>query len=215
MMNRAETTNGAQTMNPAIDQYPAGAPAVEAPQRSAAYAERRERFIDDPRKKSPFVAAALSAMPGLGQIYVGYYQQGFINIIAIAGMIALIATQSIERDLEGPLGFFIAFVWLFNVIDAARRASLYNQALSGLRPMDLPEDAKGPRYAGTLGGGLVLMAAGLVLFGHTMFGMPLAWVARWWPIALVAAGAWLIYQDRQSRRARAGRAAETSDIAAQ
>jgi hypothetical protein len=32
-----------------------------------------------------------------------------------------------------------------------------------------------------------------------MFRIPLDWVARWWPLALVAAGAWLIYADRRAR----------------
>ena len=193
-------------MNQAIDQYPAGAADVETPPRIAA---RTERILDDPRRKSPLVAAILSAMPGLGQVYVGYYQQGFLHVLAIAGMIALIATRSIDNNLEGPLGFFIAFTWLYNIIDAARRASLYNQALSGLRPMDLPEDAKGPRRLGSLAGGVVLIGAGLVLFGHTMFGMSLRWVADWWPMALVGLGAWLVYQDRQAKGA--GRACGPGD----
>lgn len=199
-------------MNQAIDQYPAGQAGAEAAPRAAT---RQERYLDDPRKKSPLVAAILSAMPGLGQIYVGYYQQGFLNIIAIAGMIGIIATNSIDRDLEGPLGFFIAFTWLYNVIDAARRASLYNQALSGLRPMDLPEDAKGPRQLGSLAGGVVLIGAGLVLFGHTMFGYSLAWVAQWWPMALVGLGAWLVYQDRAAKAERAGRSPGPTDAGAE
>jgi len=189
-------------MNQDVEHSAAGSPGIETSPRSPAYAEPRERFLDDPRRKSPLVAAILSAMPGLGQVYVGYYQQGFVHILAIAGMIALVATQSIDRDLEGPLGFFIAFVWLYNVIDAARRASLYNQALSGLRPMDLPEDVKGPRRIGSLGGGIAMIAAGLVLFGRTMFGMSLAWVGDWWPMALVGAGAWLVYEDRRAKQVR-------------
>lgn len=189
-------------MNQDIEQFPAGGPGVEGQPRGAASTERRAPFIEDPRKKSALMAAILSAMPGLGQVYVGYYQQGFVHILAIAGMIGLIATNSIDRDLEGPLGFFIAFVWLYNVIDAARRASLYNHALSGLRPMDLPEDAQGPRRLGSLGGGAALIAAGLVLFGHTMFDMSLAWVAHWWPMALVGAGVWLVYEDWRAKQAR-------------
>ena len=86
------------------------------------------------------------------------------------------------------------------MIDAARRASLYNQALSGLRPMDLPEDGTTPRRAGSLAGGVALVAAGLVLFGHTMFGMSLAWVGQWWPMVIVGGGAWLVYQDWRGRQ---------------
>jgi hypothetical protein len=166
------------------------------------YTDQRNRFIDDPRKKSPLVAAILSAMPGLGQVYVGYYQQGFVHAIAIFGMIALLASGAANDDIAPPIGFFIAFVWLYNVIDAGRRASLYNQALAGLRPMELPEDATTPRRLGSLGGGVALVAAGLVLFGHTMFDMPLEWVADWWPMALVGGGVWLIYEDRRAAAER-------------
>jgi len=194
-------------MNQDIERPRAETPIEETPARPYARAEPRDRYVDDPRRKSPWTAALLSLMPGLGQVYVGYYQQGFVHILAIAGMIAIVATQSIDRDLEGPLGFFIAFVWMYNVIDAARRASLYNQALSGLRPMDLPEDTKPPRRLGSLAGGIALVAVGLVFFGHTMFGMSLAWVANWWPMGLVAAGAWLVYEDRRAKQA--GRAGAT------
>lgn len=172
----------------------------EASSRSIGPADRRERYLDDPRKKSPLVAAILSAMPGLGQVYVGYYPQGFIHIIVIAALIGIIATNSIEGDLQGPLGFFIAFFWLYNVIDAARRASLYNQALSGLRPMSLPEDVNSPRPMGSLAGGLALIGTGLVLFSNTMFDVSLLWLADWWPMALVGAGAWLVYEDRRAKQ---------------
>ena len=66
--------------------------------RPHAYADRRA-FLDDPRRKSPWLAAILSAMPGLGQIYVGYYQQGFINALVVGGLIAIIAGEVIEGDI--------------------------------------------------------------------------------------------------------------------
>ena len=161
--------------------------------------------LRDSRTKSPALAAVLSLMPGLGQVYVGYYPRGFVHIIVVAGIISVLASTHGDAPYLPLLGVFLAFFWLYNVIDAARRASLYNQALSGLRPMDLPEDAKGPRRLGSLAGGVVLIGAGLVLFGHTMFGMSLRWVADWWPMALVGLGAWLVYQDRQAKGAgRAG-----------
>lgn len=166
--------------------------------RNYAPAERRAAFADDPRKKSPWLAAMLSAMPGLGQVYVGYYRQGFVHILVIASLMALLSSQLLYR-LEGPLGFVLAFVWLYNVVDAARRASLYNQALAGLRPMELPEDAKAPVRLGSSAGGAALIAIGLVLFGHTMFGMSLQWIERWWPLGLVGAGVWLVYEDWRAR----------------
>ena len=167
-----------------------------------ARAERRDRFVDDPRKKSVMLAMLLSVMPGLGQVYVGYYNLAFRNIFVICGLIAILATGGLD-DLEPVVGLFIAFYWLHNIVDAGRRASFYNQALAGLRPMDLPEDIKMPPPLGSLAGGVLLIAIGLMLFAHTMFRVPLEWLAQWWPLALVGAGAWLIYADRRAKTVEA------------
>jgi len=162
--------------------------------------ERRDRFVDDPRKKSVMIAMILSAMPGLGQVYVGYYDLAFRNILIVCGLIAITASGGAHR-LEPVVALFLAFYWLHNIVDAGRRASFYNQALAGLRPMDLPEDIKAPQPMGSFAGGVLLVAVGVRLFLNTMFDVPLDWLASWWPLALVGAGAWLIYSDR---RAKAG-----------
>jgi len=175
------------------------APAFESVARTIP--ERRERYMDDPRKKSVMLAALLSAMPGLGQVYVGYYPQGFAHILTICASFALIESHVLNERLEPMVGLFIAFFWLYNVVDAGRRASLYNQALSGLRPMDLPENGKVPLRFGSMAGGVALIVVGLVLFSNTMFGIPLDWVAQWWPMGLVGVGAWLVIADRRAKGA--------------
>jgi hypothetical protein len=162
--------------------------------------QRRERFVDDPRKKSVMFAILLSCMPGLGQVYVGYYDLAFRNILVVCGLVALLATNAVHH-LEPVIGLFLVFFWLYNVVDAGRRASFYNQALAGIRPMDLPEDMKAPQVFGSLAAGALLVAVGLTLFANTMFGVSLDWLAQWWPLLLVAAGAWLIYQDRFAKPA--------------
>jgi len=108
----------------------------------------------DSRRKSPFLACLLSAFPGLGQVYVGYYQRGFIHVAVVAVLITLLA-----NDL-GPLiplaGIFLAFFWLYNVIDAGRRAALYNEVLDGRTDIELPQDLKTPAIGGSgMGGALV------------------------------------------------------------
>jgi hypothetical protein len=176
-------------------------PPVAAPGAAPyAHPERRDRFVDDPRKKSVMLAIILSAMPGLGQVYVGYYDLAFRNILVVCGLIAILAGGSAHR-LEPVVALFLAFFWLHNLVDAGRRASFYNQALAGLRPMDLPEDLKAPQPMGSLAGGALLIVVGLMLFANTMFYIPLEWVTRWWPLALVGAGAWLIYADRRAKAA--------------
>jgi len=181
------------TFETPVETSPAQAPshashAAEAP--AASYARpRREVYVDDPRRKSMLLASVLSAVPGLGQIYVGYYQQGFTNILVICGLFALGLLGGLGGRLEPVAAIFGVFYWLYNVVDAGRRANLYNQALAGLRPMDLPEDAAAPGWRGSFAGGVALIVAGLVLFAHTKFGVPLDWLAAWWPLGLVAVGA--------------------------
>jgi len=99
---------------------------------------------------------------------------------------------------------FGVFFWFYNIVDAGRRANLYNQALAGLRPMDLPENSKAPGLRGSLGGGLALTVAGVVLLAHTKFGVPLDWLRDWWPLGLVGIGLWLIWEHRKATANPAG-----------
>ncbi len=164
-----------------------------------AAADRRGPYVNDPRRKSVLWACIFSGLPGLGQVYVGYYHVGFRNILVIAMLIALMNTRGFGGGLEPAVGIFLAFFWLHNIVDAGRRASLYNQALDGLRPMDLPEDMKQPPQFGSFAWGVGLVIVGLVFLSNTMFGLSLEWLGRVWPLALVGVGGWLIYADRRGK----------------
>lgn len=157
----------------------------------------KQYYPDDPRRKSPALATLMSVMPGLGQVYVGYYQQGFINILVIATTVTLLASGDL-RGAEPLLGLFLAFYWLYNIVDAGRRASFYNQALAGIAPGKMPDEIKLPGTRGSLVAGVALIATGFIFFSNTMFGVSLQWLEDWWPMALVIAGAWLVYASRKS-----------------
>lgn len=145
------------------------------------------------RQRSPGKAAVFSLMPGLGQVYVGYYTQGFINILIVGSLIALLRTGI---DAIAPLvGFFLAFFWLYNMIDANRKASRYNEALAGLGPDRLPDELEAPEPRGSLIMGVILIVIGGVALSHTLFGYSLEWIQDWWPLALLLMGAYLIYKS--------------------
>ncbi len=152
----------------------------------------RRDFYDDPRRKSPVLALVLSLMPGVGQIYVGYYQQGFTNAIVAASIITLLSTEMIP-GAEPLFGIFLAFFWLYNVVDAWRRAVFYNNALAGIGPAVLPDDFAVTKGRGTLAGGLALVIVGVIALSHTLFNVPLEWLDKWWPLAVIGVGAWLAY----------------------
>jgi hypothetical protein len=177
----------------ANQELPGGAPADDP---SRAWA--RDPLYRDPRSKSPTLAGLLSAMPGLGQVYVGYYQRGFVHIAVVASIVAILASSTVSA-LEPLLGLFLAFFWLYNIVDAVRRAALYNLALRGTSPGVLPEDFEMPGLRGSLLGGAVLIVFGSVLLLHTRFGMSLDWAADWWPVAPILFGAYLVYKAIRGR----------------
>jgi hypothetical protein len=140
----------------------------------------------------------MSLAPGLGQVYVGYYREGFLHILVVASLITLLNRGA--GDVTPFLAVFLAFFWLFNLVDAGRRASHYNLALAGLSPTELPEELLQRKTGNSLASGLALIAFGAVLLAHTRFGFSLSWIENWWPMALVMTGAYLIVQSYADRR---------------
>ncbi len=187
--------NGAQFENQQ-EQHPEAPQAPQAPQ--APYPG--QTYGQDPQRrtarKSPALASILSCMPGLGQVYVGYYQQGFTNILIVAGCIAALASGAI-RGMEPFVGVFLAFFWIFNMIDANRRALHYNQVKAGLGGEEVPDGFKMPTSGGSMFGGVVLVIIGVLFIMDLNFDISLSWIKDWWPILLVAFGGNLIYQARR------------------
>ncbi len=152
--------------------------------------------LRDPRRKSAFLASVLSLFPGLGQVYVGYYRQGFINAIVCGSLFSLlIAPEGYVALL--PLGIiFLIFYEFYNVIDAGRRATLYNLTLDGIENIDLPDElTNGPlpvKGSYLLGGSLLLFGA--VALSNTVFGLPLSWLEQYWPVLPMLMGGFLVYQ---------------------
>jgi hypothetical protein len=159
-----------------------------------------ERAKRAPMQKSPALAAALSLMPGLGQVYVGYYLAGFINVLVVALLINVTA----HIHGEGPqpfLGLFLSFFWLFNMFDAARRATLYNRYIAGTREVTPPTDSP-------LVGGIILLIIGILLTLAITFDIRLAFLETIWPLILVAAAVYLLVKYWRTRNAMTRRNSE-------
>ena len=160
-------------------------------------------------RKSPFLAGLLSLMPGIGQIYVGYYALGFIHMAVFATTIGFLSSAGRFAAPRTALGMFIpalsiflGFFVIYNIVDAVRRATLYNLAVEGVEGIELPNmNVALPRLEGSMSGGVALIAFGVLLLSNTLFGLSLDWLASWWPLGLVGLGAYLVARARQERRA--------------
>jgi len=144
--------------------------------------------------KSPALACFLSIMPGLGQVYVGYYQRGFTHAIIVATLISILGASRPPEALIPLMGLFLAFFWLYNIIDAGRRAAYYNHMILGGDTFDVPQDFKAPKFRGSIGLGIVIIGIGVALLANTRFAVPLDWVEEWWPLGVIGFGAWLVYR---------------------
>lgn len=146
-------------------------------------------------QKSIALATALSLLPGLGQIYVGFYQRGFLNIGVVAATITLLNEWQLQ-PLHPLLGIFLPFFWIYNMIDAARCAQAVNRALRGGEPIDLPELPVGVLGSSRIAGG-ILVAMGVILLGVTVFDFDLGWIRDWWPLLLIVFGVRLMMKGQR------------------
>jgi TM2 domain-containing membrane protein YozV len=142
--------------------------------------------------KNPWAAAALSFFfPGLGQIYNGQIQKALVFFAAFAG--SIYATAEINPM---PFAFGIPFSYLFGIVDAFRSAALLNARAAG-RDLEAEEAvAESPAW------GVSLIVLGLVFLAHNLGWLSLQVLARWWPLALIAAGAIFLKSSIQQRRGR-------------
>ncbi|MES3007543.1 MAG: DUF5668 domain-containing protein [Pseudomonadota bacterium] len=159
----------------------------------------RSYVSGDPRRRSLFLTFVLSLMPGLGHIYVGYYQRGFVHFLIFGSAISLASSGAISG--LGPLLYtFIPFFWFFNQIDAMRRTTLFNLTLEGVENMPLPDEMQGPALGGSIVAGTALLLGGVIALSNTLFNLPLDWLNEWWPLAPIALGAYLVYRARQDQQ---------------
>jgi hypothetical protein len=148
-------------------------------------------------RKNPFLAALLSAFPGMGHIYNGLYMRGVTFFLIVVSLIGIVN--------RGPDEFaaVVAFFWLFNVIDAYRQATLINYGYAqDLGLVDLPQHPRASQ--GGIMAGVLLFLIGLFAIFERYFDVRLDWLFDLWPFALVMAGAWMIWASLRARRQAEG-----------
>ena len=140
--------------------------------------------------KSPGLAAFLSLFPGLGQVYNGRIARAFLFFFGFVGSIYLSS-----HGQEFPFAFAIPFLFFWNMIDAWKGAAAINARFVGGQPEVDDTAVESP-----------LWGASLALFGVLILFNNLGWLdlerlARWWPLLLIAVGAYFVYASVQKKKA--------------
>jgi TM2 domain-containing membrane protein YozV len=145
--------------------------------------------------KSPGLAIFLSLFPGLGQIYNGQPAKALAFFFAWVGSIYGTATVN-----PFPFAFLIPFVYLYNLVDAFRTATLINDRHAGGTREPEETGRESPAW------GASLVAGGLLLLANNLGWLDLISLQRFWPLLLIAAGSLFIYSS-----IRKGKGGEGSD----
>jgi len=131
---------------------------------------------------------------GVGAVYTGQYAKGLAHLAIFVLLIA--GANAADSDHSTALGVFcglgIAFFWVYQIIDSVRSA----RAIQTAQPIPDPFG-----LASTFGGGgrvdaskiptgaIVLILVGVLFMLHTM-GWAEYGLDRFWPLILIAVGAW-------------------------
>lgn len=144
-------------------------------------------------QKAPVLAAFLSILPGLGNVYNGLYKRAIL-LFAIFVSFFAIAIESGEGTHLGFLVPCIIFVWFFSIFDAYRQATLINY---GMRS-DVDE-ARLDMAGWGLAPGVFLLVLGLYGLLRGYFDIEWDWLIDQWPWAVMVLGAWMIFQHFKER----------------
>ena len=110
---------------------------------------------------------------------------------------------SLAAHSHGPFpGIAIPFWMVFSIIDATRQAKAIN--LTGRPESNILGSDEPVRVSGSLTAGLLLILIGGFLLLDRFVTIDLSFLNDWWPILLVAFGAWQVFRHYQGKRPPSG-----------
>jgi Domain of unknown function (DUF5668)/B-box zinc finger len=141
---------------------------------------------------SPGLAFLLGFIPGVGAIYNGQYVKGLVHVVVLGILISLASSDDLSGGFEPLFGMLIA-VWVFYMAFEAYHTAKRRQLGE---PVDefssiVPRSGRPSQFplAPT-----VLIAVGLLFLLHNLNILRLSELLRYWPVALIGLGAYMLYE---------------------
>ncbi len=145
-----------------------------------------------PDAPNPGAALALGFIPGVGAIYNGEYGKALLFILIFGGLISALSSGA-ARGLEPLLIILlVAFIlWMpFEAYHTAKRRAAGQASASpswgGL--------GFGDGGRATPLGPVILIVLGVIFLFNTLHIFRWHWLRDFWPLALIALGAWLLWK---------------------
>jgi TM2 domain-containing membrane protein YozV len=141
---------------------------------------------------SPGLAFVLGFIPGVGAIYNGQYVKGLVHVVVLGILISLASSDDLSGGFEPLFGMLIA-LWVFYMAFEAYHTAKRRQLGE---PVDefssiVPRSGRPSQFplAPT-----VLIAVGLVFLLHNLNIIRISELLRYWPVALIGLGAYMLYE---------------------
>ncbi len=138
---------------------------------------------------SPGLAMFLGFIPGVGAIYNGQYAKGLVHAVIFGVIVSILNSGS--ETVQIVFGIFLpvwVFYMAFEAYHTARKRALGEPVDEYSSIINLGGQADSAPVAG-----IVLVVLGIVLLLHTLHVFDLEYLARYWPVLLIAAGVYLLY----------------------
>lgn len=155
---------------------------------------------------SPGLAFVLGMIPGVGAIYNGQYAKGIVHVL-ILGLLISISSSDAAGGLEPLFGMLTAVFWFYMAFEAYHTA---RRRVMG-EPVDEFSslvDIRGRRTPLTP---ILLIVLGALFLLNNLEVVRLRDVLRFWPVALIAAGAWMLYEQLGGGRSQGKDAANSGE----
>src|ERR1700682_1657237 len=148
---------------------------------------------------SPGLAFWLGIIPGVGAIYNGQYVKGLIHVVILGILIAIVSSPDTAGSLE-PLFGMLIFAWVLYMAFEAYHTAKKRQhghptdEFSSIVPMRRQGSSAFPA------GPIFLMAIGLLFLLHNLDIVRFRVILHYWPVALIALGAYMLYERMAPQR---------------
>jgi len=140
---------------------------------------------------SPGLALFLGLIPGVGAIYNGQYPKGIVHAI-VWGLLMSIANSRAAQGLE-PVFVMLVIAWWFYMALEAYHTARRRQAGEAVDEYSSLLDMHGGRgHLRAPVAGIALIGLGALLLLHTLDVLDIERVMRFWPVLLIALGAYLL-----------------------
>ena len=150
-------------------------------------ADSRPAALSSQGAASPALAFLLGLIPGVGAIYNAQYAKGLIHVV-VFGLLISIMNSGAVSDMEAVFGLMIPawiFYMAFEAYHTAQRRQRGEQVdeFSSLVPL---------RGAGFPVAPVLLIAAGVLFLLHNLEILRIGQLLRYWPVALIALGVYML-----------------------